>query len=198
VKLFFAGNSPYARRARLAVRASGLGVEEVDIAPLIRPDQPLLQKGPGGKVPALETDSGAFFCETLIITNYLNEKSGGRLLPANDAEADATRALEGLGSLLMDSLFVRSAEKRKEGGAPWTSMLEKETGRAARCYDALEAAFSGQSPTLNVATIAAVSSLGYADWRLPDDNWREGRAGLSAWFDAMHTLPDVTETKPVF
>jgi len=198
MKLFYAGNSPYARRARLSARASGLGVEEVDIAPLVRPDQPLLKKGPGGKVPALETDSGAFLCETLIITNYLNEKSGGKLLPAGDAKADAARSLEGLGSLLMDGLFIRSAEMRKEGGTPWAAMQEKEAARSARCYDALADALSGQPATLNVATIAAVSSLGYADWRLPGDDWRKGRQGLSAWYDAMHTLEDVEVTKPVF
>ena len=31
MKLFYTQNSPYARRARLAARASGLGIEEVDI-----------------------------------------------------------------------------------------------------------------------------------------------------------------------
>ena len=56
MKLYYTANSPYARRARLAARASGLGVEEVDVAPLDSPSNPLRGKGPGVKVPGLETD----------------------------------------------------------------------------------------------------------------------------------------------
>ncbi len=195
MKVFYTHNSPYARRARLAARASGLGVAEVDVAPLRRPDQPLLEKGPGGKVPGFETETGGFLCETLLITAYLNEKSGGKLL---GADADAARELEGLGSLTPDSIFGRSAESRREDREPSPSYMENEGARTVRCYDALEAELAGQAPTLNLGTIAAVSALGYADWRMPGDDWRAGRPGLAKWFDDMHTLTDVAETKPNF
>jgi len=196
MKVFFTGNSPYARRARLAARASGLGVEEVDVAPLTSPDSLVRQKGPGGKVPAMEMDSGAFVCETLLITNYLNQQSGGRLMPTEPAEADAAMELEGIGSLLMDSLFLRSHEKRREAGEKSQAVIDKEAERAARCYDALEARLAGAPATLNLGTIAAVSCLGYADWRHADDNWRQGRDGLAKWYDAMHEIADVEATKP--
>lgn len=198
MKVFFTGNSPYARRARLAARASGLKIEEVDVAPLVRPDQPLLQKGPGGKVPGLETDSGVYLCETLVITNYINQKSGGALLPGDAAAQESVLALESVASLLLDGLFGRSHEKRREEGDPSPAFIAKEAGRAGRCYDALNGMLAGQKPALNVGTIAAVTALGYADWRMAEDNWRGGRDGLAAWFDAMHTLPAVAETKPVF
>ena len=192
MKAFYTHNSPYARRVRLAARASGLGVEEVDVAPLRRPDQPLLQKGPGGKVPGLETDAGVYLSETLLITGYLNEKSGGKLSPS-----EASQEVESIASLTLDSLFLRSHEKRAEDGAPSPSLIEGETARAARCYDALEAKLAGQPAALDLGSIAAVTALGYADWRLPEDDWRNGRAGLAAWFDAMHELSDVADTKPV-
>lgn len=195
MKVFYTGNSPYARRARLAARASGLGVEEVDVAPLTAPDNPLRSKGPGAKVPGLETDAGTYLCETLIITNYLNQLSGGKLLPPSGGEA-ALEA-EGVGSLLMDSLFLRSHEKRKEDTTPSPSLIEKEADRASRCYDALDKMFAGKEPALDLGSIAAVSALGYADWRHPDDNWRNDRQGLADWFQAMHGLKDVDDTKPV-
>ena len=57
MKVFFTGNSPYARRAVLAARMSGLAVDEIDVAPLDAADNPLRGKGPGVKVPGFETDT---------------------------------------------------------------------------------------------------------------------------------------------
>lgn len=196
MKVYFTGNSPYARRARLAARASGLSVEEVDVAPLDAADNPLRGKGPGVKVPGLETDGGAYICETLLITGYLNGKSGGKLSPAGD-EGDLE--LEGMGSLLLDSLFIRSQQlNRLSEDERSATLIEKEAERAGRCYDALETALAGKPAALTLGSIAAVTALGYADWRLPDDGWRDGRPGLAAWFDAMHQNADVAATKPVF
>jgi glutathione S-transferase len=66
MKLFYSGNSPYARRTRLAARQvanlSGLVIEEVDAAPLGTSDHALFQHGPGAKVPGLQTESGAYLC----------------------------------------------------------------------------------------------------------------------------------------
>ncbi len=198
MKLYYTANSPYARRARLAARASGLGVEEVDVAPLDSPQNPLRGKGPGVKVPGLETDGGRYICETLLITNYLNQKSGGGLLPKDPVAAEATMELEGMGSLLMDSLFLRSHQNRLPEGERSQTVIDKEAGRAARCYDALDKALAGKPAEMNSGTIAAIASLGYADGRHPGDDWRKGRSGLAQWFDAMHENKDVASTKPSF
>ena len=114
MKLYYSGNSPYARRARIAARLSELSVEEVDVSPLQVEEHFLLKRGPGVKVPVLETDSGTYLCESLIITNYLNQQAGGKLMPSEEAGTEAALELEGIGSLLMDSLFVRAMENRRE------------------------------------------------------------------------------------
>lgn len=199
MKVFYSGNSPYARRARMAARASGLGIEEVDVAPLDAPDNPLRDKGPGVKVPGLETDGGTYLSETLIITNYLNQKSGGRLMPSDPSAQEAELALESIGSVLLDSLFIRSQQlNRLPEDERSKTLIENEATRAARCYDALAETLSGRDATTTAGALAAVTALGYADWRLPDDGWRNGRDGLAAWFDAMHGIALVDETKPVF
>ncbi|MEK9905328.1 MAG: glutathione S-transferase N-terminal domain-containing protein [Rhodospirillales bacterium] len=199
MKVFYTGNSPYARRARLAARVSGLGVEEVDVAPLDAADNPLRNKGPGVKVPGFETDTGAYFCETLLITNYLNEKSGGKLFPSDPVAADKAREVEGIGSLLLDSLFIRSQQlNRLSENERSPSLIAREAERAGRCYDALNKALDGKEASLDAGAIAVVCALGYADWRLPEDNWRAGRSGLAKWFDAMHQKKDVESTKPIF
>ncbi len=62
MKLFYSGNSPYARRPRIAIREAGLGdrVEEVDVGPIADNTETLLAHGPGAKVPGLLTDGGTY------------------------------------------------------------------------------------------------------------------------------------------
>jgi glutathione S-transferase len=198
MKLFYTGNSPYARRARMAARLSGLEVEEVDVAPLAVENHVLMQKGPGGKVPGLETDDGTYLCETLVITGYLNGLCGGRMMPDDPQAATAALALEGVGSLLLESLFLRSAENRRDASEQSPGVLAKEALRTGRCYDELEKLLGNQPADLNLGTIAAITALGYADWRQPGDDWRQGRGGLAAWFDAMMKHEMVADTHPEF
>ncbi|PJK27588.1 glutathione S-transferase family protein [Minwuia thermotolerans] len=198
MKLFHTQNSPYARRARLVARACRLDIEEVDMSPLAERAGELLEHGPGGKVPGLLTDTGVFICETLLITRYLNDAAGGKLTPRDAQAAEKVMELEGIGSLLMDSLFQRSQENRREAGEKSQAVIDREAERAARCYDALSQRLTHQPTVLNLGTIAAISALGYAEWRHADDNWREGRPGLAAWFNEMMVNPAVTETAPKF
>ena len=99
MKLFYVPNSPYARRTVLAVCEFDLPVELIDVSPLASPDNILRDLGPGGKVPALQTDGGAFICETLLILNYLDGLSGARLYPGNAATRAVVMQIEGMAQL---------------------------------------------------------------------------------------------------
>ena len=200
MQLFYTGNSPYARRARLALRGSGLQarVEEVDVAPLSQEDHLLLKYGPGGKVPGLLTDAGTYLCETLVITRYLDDASGGKLLPKDSAAREKVLEVEGIASLLMDSLFIRSHEIRRDPGEQSSGVIAKEATRANRCYDALEAKIAECGDGLDLGTTAVIAALGYADWRHPGDEWRQGRPKLASWLEAMSGKPAVHETKPIY
>ena len=199
MKLFHTGNSPYARRARLAAREAGLAVEEIDLQPRDKNIERLLAQGPGGKVPVLMTDSGASLCESLIITRYLNDVSGGKLMPADADAALVETELESLGSVLMDSLFVRSRERNARAPEVQSeAVVELERERARRTYDALEARVAAGSTDVTCGSIAVVSALGYADWRQPGDEWRNGRPALTAYYDRYMARPHFADTAPVF
>lgn len=199
MKLFYTINSPYARRARMAVREAGLSgrVEEVEIV-RERNDAVLSENGPGGKVPAMLTDSGVFLCESLIIARYLDELSGGRLYPADAAAREFTLHVEGVTCVLMDSLYIRTHENRRDPSERSPGLIEKETARAARCYDALDRLVDRFDDRIHMDKVTAVACLGYADWRHPGDDWRGGRAKLAAWFEEMMKRPAMAETRPVF
>jgi len=201
MKLFYSGNSPYARRPRIVARELGLignGVDEVDVSPISSPDSLVRKYGPGGKVPALLTDDGAFLIESIIICHYLDALGGNRLIPAGGTARGAVLALEGLGSLLMDSLYLRRHELAREKNEQSPGEIAKEAERAAKAYDALEAKVDGFGEALDLGQVTVVASLGYADWRHPGDEWRKGRPKLTAWFEAMMQRPSMAETKPIY
>ncbi|MEL0018373.1 MAG: glutathione S-transferase N-terminal domain-containing protein [Rickettsiales bacterium] len=200
MKLYYTHNSPYARRPRMAIREAGLldRVEEVDASKLENREEVMLGHGPGNKVPGLLTDSGAFICETLLIDHALDDAAGGTLYPKAQAARDFAFELDGIASLLMESLFYRSHENRREDGEKSQAFIDKEAGRAARAYDALEARVDRFGDDMHLGLISIVASLGYADWRHPGDGWRDGRPKLTAWFEKMMERPAMAETKPIF
>lgn len=199
MKLICSGNSPYARRPRIAIREAGLmdKIEEVDVSPMPDNMDTILGFGPGAKVPGLVTDSGAYICETLAICHYLDDVSGGKLYPKDTAAREQAFVLEGISSLLMDSLFARSHEKRREDGEKSQGVIDKEAGRANRSYDTLEGMVDSFGDDFHMGLISVVAALGYADWRHPDDGWRDGRPKLAAWYKKMEDRSAVDETKVV-
>jgi glutathione S-transferase len=199
MKLIYSGNSPYARRPRMAIREAGLmdKIEEVDVSPMPDNMDMLLGFGPGAKVPGLVTDSGAYISETLVICHHLNDLSGGKLYPKDPATREQALVIEGIASLLMDSQFARSHEKRRENGEKSQGLIDKETGRSARSYDSLEGMADSFGDDFHMGLISVIAALGYADWRHPDDGWRNGRPKLTAWYKKMETRSSVADTKVV-
>lgn len=194
MKLLHAQNSPYARRARLAARYSGLDIEELDVSKDEAARKVLDEAGPSAKIPGLLLDDGTCLSESLIITKYLNNLSGGKLMQDDPKLLE----IEGIGSVLIDATYKRIKERLSVDGEPSPTVIQTETDRIARCYDALDERLSGKAAEINLATIAAIAGLGYADWRGADDNWRDGRPGLAKWFDDMHQNKDVAESAPEF
>lgn len=197
MKLYMSGNSPYARRARLAIRACGLLDEVEEIA--IKGFDGLPPQSPGNKIPVLMTESGVVIAECILIGRYLNELAGDKLTPAEPEAKLECLAIESVASVLMDSLFARSMEKnQREEETRSATLLEKEAARSARCYNKLEEMLQGASDDINFGSIAVISCLGYADWRNSEDEWRNDRPILTAFYDQMMAISAFAETKPKF
>lgn len=197
IKLYISGNSPYARRARLAVREGGLTekVEEIAIKSL---DQ-LQEIGVGQKIPVLICDDGTSLCESLIITHYLNDLADGTLMPRDKVAAMKTLELEAVASVLMDSHYVRSSEKyRRDKEHQSADLLAREQSRANSCYDRLNVLVADEGEQITLATIAVISALDYADWRHAEDGWRHGRDALATYYERISQRPAFAETAPKY
>ena len=200
MKLYFSQNSPYARRPRLVLHEANLGdqIEEIDLTPRAENDGVLLASGPGGKVPALVTNTGAFIVESLLICRYLDDLSGNKLTPIEPDLREKAIQLEGLGSVLMDTLYFRTHEARRETVKQITSIKTKDKKITLAAYDALNSAALEFGESINLGTLTTAAALGYADWRHPDDNWRKGRPALAAWFEKISERRSIKLTAPIF
>ncbi|MEZ5551496.1 MAG: glutathione S-transferase family protein [Pseudomonadales bacterium] len=197
IKLYFSRNSPYARRARLAVREGGLmdQVEEIAVESL----EQLSDISVGQKIPVLVCEDGTELCESLIITRYLNDLAGGILMPGEKADLLQALQLESVASVLMDSHFVRSMEKyRREEALRSTAVINREQTRANRCYRRLDALVTDEADRVTLAAIAVISALDYANWRHPEDDWRTGNHCLSAYYDRLSVRPAFAGTAPAY
>jgi glutathione S-transferase len=200
MQLLYTPTSPYARRARLAVHEAGLTdqVKLVDINPRETNIGQLLSHNPSGKVPLLITDDGTALCESLIIARHLDNASGGKLYPSDAAALSQTLETESIASVLMDSLYVRSHENRRDAAQRSQNLIDLEKARAMRCYNALESRAGSFGDRLDMGTITALCSLGYADGRHSGDEWRSGRSTLSTWFERISKRPAIAASAPVF
>ena len=200
MKLYFSQNSPYARRPRLVLHEAGLQdrITEEDLTPRAENDAVLFANGPGGKVPALITDTGAFIVESLLICRYLDDLSGNKLTPTDPTDRDKAIQLEGTASVLMDTLYFRTHEGRRDVSQQATNVKEKDAKIAMATYDALNKAAADFGDAINLGIIATVSALGYADWRHPDDNWRDGRPTLAGWFERISERSAMRLTAPIY
>ena len=173
-------------------------VEEVDISPREEHLDELLAHGPGAKVPVLVTDSGESLCESLVICSYLDTLSGGKLYPKAVSDLAQALHIEGLASVLLDSLFVRSRENRRDASERSQGVIDMEADRAARCYDALEALGDRLNVAPHNGLYSVVVALGYANWRHAGDCWRANRPALSDCYDRLMQRESLATTAPVF
>lgn len=197
-KLFYSPTSPYARKARIVLRETGLvGTVDEIIAQIRTPENELLRYGPTGKVPALLTDDGLLLTESAIVCAYLDEMHDGpRLHPSDAAVRWQAAAVEGLSTALLDSLALRTRELRRPAGERSPGFPEYEAERCRRCYDALAEAADWLQGPLTIAHVTTGATLGHADLRQPEDDWRKGRHALAKWFEAFSERPSMTATRP--
>ena len=200
MKLLYTHNSPYARRIRVAIREADLldRIEEINVNPIPDNVDRIRQYSAAAKVPVLITDSDIALCETLIISRYLNHISGGALYAESDPNFEQHLALEGVASALMDSLFVRARENRRDPSERSPSVIAQERERAEKLYDVLDGCVASLGQRVHMDTISAGCALGYADGRHPDDGWRDTRPALAQWFANLMQRKTMAETVPAF
>jgi glutathione S-transferase len=192
-------NSPFGRKARIAVTVLGLERQVVvEPASTVDPADPVREQNPLGKVPVLLLDDGAALYDSPVILEYLDHLAGGgRILPKDPQARFAALRLQALADGVMDASILINYEARyrpvQNHEPKW---LDLQAGKVSRALAVLEKAPPGIDAPPDVGQITLACALGYRDFRFPG-TWRSDHPRLAAWLDDFATrVPAFAATAP--
>jgi glutathione S-transferase len=201
MRLLYSAGSPFARIVRIALLETGLDAhvnkQEITRARLYAAESEVLAFNPVGRVPTLQLDDGVVLTESKLILDYIDAvNQGAKLLPRDGSDGWRTLAEMGQASGLLEGIVTWMRILRTK--QPEDATVARENARVNRIADGLEStvgngAFAG---SINAAHIVLGTALGLVEPRLPVWKWREGRSGLSRWYDAIATRSSFRSTVP--
>jgi glutathione S-transferase len=203
MQLYYSPTSPYVRKITVLIHEAGLHDRVERIAAVGTPLDPgslPLSENPLGKVPTLITPHGTLY-DSRVICRYLDQVGGAGAYPTGDG-LWRTLVLEATADGILDAslLMVYEGRLRPEGirFQPW---IDAQWAKVARALDVLEVDWQDHLKAAhkgcpNMGHIALGAALGYVDFRLGAQNWREGRPALAAWADGFMARASMQASVP--
>ncbi len=197
MKLYHSSRSPFVRKVDVLAIELGLleRIERVPTDPWRSGDE-LLRANPLSKVPALVTDDGLILIDSDVICRHLDSLHDGPSFYPTDGWRWPTLRRAALAEGIMDAAVLRRNEGLRPDGERSPSYMERQRLAVARALDALEADAHGLGGPRRIDQIAAGCALGYLDLRFGQEDWREGRPGLAAWYGVFADRASMRATVP--
>lgn len=198
MQLLMSPPSPFARKARVMLRETGLidRVEEVQIStsPLDSAPQ-IMAANPLARIPALIRADGPAIYDSRVVTRYLDDMADSGLYPASSLYEVLT--LEATAEGIMDVTVAMVYDARYRGNDEASDWNTAQWGKASRAIAAINQRWmSHLNGPLNMGQIAVACALAYVDLRHDARNWRMGNDALAAWFADFAARPSMTDTDP--
>lgn len=200
MKLIGSPTSPYVRKVRVYLAETGIGCD-FDVVDAWKPEQPLLNIAPIGKVPVLLRDQGEPLYESNLCIEYLESllPANKRLVPASGEPRWQVLRFQALASGMIDATATRTVELRKPAPTQSAVVLERELGRIDRLLATFEkSAAPGHhiiGGGMTTADLVLGVALQYLDFR-HTAKWRNAAPRLAAWFAPMANRPSFANTLP--
>ena len=204
MKLMYAPQSPFARKARAA--AIELGLEEsIDLVYVqVVPGQPNIDfaqsHNPLRKVPALVVNERCTLFNSTVICEFLDHLAkGDRLFPRDPDkrwEVLTQHALaQGICEAVISIRYETSIRPEEKRWQVWIDDQWDKIFSALSWFEANPRALN--SSHLNIAHLALVSGIGYIDFRYGDAaDWRAKRPFLSTWVEEVSRKECFRKTVP--
>jgi glutathione S-transferase len=184
MKCYMTGNSPYARKIRVAAIESGLG-DEVEWVTLTREERAELvpAMNPLGKVPVAVLESGQVLLDSPVICAYVDSlNKGPKLIPESGDERWAVLTLEALGDGLGEAVIGVSQEAQKPDDKRIQGVVDRQAGKANSGLAALDKQAGDFNEPPLMGEISVACALGYMEYRDVVPGWRETYPALSGWY----------------
>ena len=191
-------SSPFVRKVRIGASVLGL-TDKIDVraVDLNDPADSLRVQNPLGKIPALIMEDGTAWYDSRVILEVLDHLAGGgRILPREPTARFEALRLQALCDGAIDaSVLVVYEDRYRPPAMRVETWVERQSDKAARALDALEAAPPKLTDPPDVGQISLACLLGYRDLRF-GGGWRKGHPKLVAWLDKFAAqVPAYGETK---
>ena len=184
MKCYMTGNSPYARKIRVAAIESGLS-DEVEWVTLTREERAELvpAMNPLGKVPVAVLESGQVLLDSPVICAYVDSlNKGPKLIPESGDERWAVLTLEALGDGLGEAVIGVSQEAQKPDDKRTQGVVDRQAGKANSGLAALDKQAGDFNEPPLMGEISVACALGYMEYRNVVPGWRENYPTLSGWY----------------
>lgn len=201
MKLYLSRMSPFVRKVVVAAAETGLldriQIAEVTVSP-VTANAEVNRDNPLGKIPCLVTDDGMALYDSPVICEYLDGlHAGSKLFPAAGPERWTALRRQALADGLLDAaILARYEVALRPEERRWPEWIQGQKSKVARALDALEAEADRLGDRVDIGTIAIGCALGYLDFRFPEDNWRQGRPRLAAWYARFAERPSMQQSRP--
>ncbi len=198
MKLYYSSTSPYVRKCLIAAHELGLA-DRIQLAPVVTMptahSPELMRDNPLCKLPTLITDEGQALYDSRVICEYLNDLSGGRLIPAGGGKWTALVDQSLADGILDAALLMRYEAVLRPAERQWPAWREAQEEKVRSALGQFERQAAGwPAGHLDIGVIALASALGYLDLRFPDMDWRGAAPGPAAWFAGFDQRPSVRAT----
>jgi glutathione S-transferase len=155
------------------------------------------QINPVKKLPALILDNGEVIVDSYVIVEYLDDLAGGKLIPASGALKWRVKSDHSMLQGMLDSMLLCRYEKMvRPEPLRWQAWADDHWQRAWNGMARFEKQVDMLSRPLDIAQIALVCVLGYADFRFADCGWRKAYPKLDAFHEKMLARPSVKISVP--
>jgi glutathione S-transferase len=187
MKLTFGQGSPFARKVRVAAIELGL-IDKIELTPAtVAPTQKNDAYSHDISLPALILDDGHVIVDSYVIAEYLDELAGGgKLIPASGPKRWQVKTEHSILQGMTDAMLLCRYEmgvRPKE--LQWQAWYDDQWDRAWQGLTRFENHPDIMTRPMDIAQIALVCVLGYADFRFADCGWRKAFPKLDAFHEKM-------------
>ncbi len=192
--------SPFVRLVRVALIELGLDgavrLIETPVSPLER-NADYARIMPLRQLPALRLDDGTLLHDSTIILLWLDERSGGMLLPSGADKWPALARYRLAHGILEAALSIRYERLMRPEELRWQAWIDDKLDKIGSALDVLEKGQNDVGVVLDLEQIGLACALGYLDFRVPDLSWRERFPRLAVWYAEVAQRHSLEATVPV-
>lgn len=198
MKLYYSPTSPFVRKVNVFASEAGLTekIEWVKTNPWQAEDI-LTAENPLSKIPTLITDDDEVIYDSRVICEYLDTlHNGNKFHPENSDERWQVLRLQALADGILEAGIARFLEKKRSVEQQSIDWDNTQRDAIKRGLDYLESTVSVWGDHLDIGVITIACTLGWLDFRIPNENWREKCPQLKTWFTEFSKRESMLATMP--